>query len=146
MRGAPRKNVPNEATLDQYFVPVTFWTFARKIVFLPLIAFWTGAVLRRVDRLESAADQPGIRKRGEDEYEIDGDTLWGLAERHLGSGEAWREIAALNRGRKMADGAPADAPVGGRPVPFSVPPAFSTASGQPRTGPIVHCLPAPIPS
>ena len=37
-----------------------------------------------------------------------GDTLWGLAERHLGSGEAWREIAGLNRGRKMADGAPFD--------------------------------------
>lgn len=33
-----------------------------------------------------------------------GDTLWSLAERHLGSGEEWRQIADLNLGRDMADG------------------------------------------
>lgn len=33
-----------------------------------------------------------------------GDTLWSLAERHLGSGERWHEIATLNRGRVMSDG------------------------------------------
>jgi LysM repeat protein len=33
-----------------------------------------------------------------------GDTLWSLAERNLGSGERWREIAELNAGRRMVDG------------------------------------------
>jgi hypothetical protein len=32
------------------------------------------------------------------------DTLWGLAERHLGSGQRWREILTLNRGRPQPDG------------------------------------------
>ncbi len=33
-----------------------------------------------------------------------GDTLWSIAERHLGSGEHWRRIADLNDGRLMPDG------------------------------------------
>lgn len=33
-----------------------------------------------------------------------GDTLWGLAEKHLGDGFRWQEIADLNQGRVMADG------------------------------------------
>jgi len=33
-----------------------------------------------------------------------GDTLWGLAEQHLGDGFRWQEIADLNHGRVMADG------------------------------------------
>ena len=33
-----------------------------------------------------------------------GDSLWSLAERHLGSGERWRQIADLNQGRVMPDG------------------------------------------
>ena len=37
-----------------------------------------------------------------------GDTLWSIAERHLGAGERWREIAELNRGREMVDGSTFD--------------------------------------
>ncbi|MCM0621947.1 LysM peptidoglycan-binding domain-containing protein [Nocardioides bruguierae] len=33
-----------------------------------------------------------------------GDTLWGLAEQHLGEGTRWREIAHANHDRVMADG------------------------------------------
>lgn len=35
---------------------------------------------------------------------VKGDSLWTLAERHLGSGQNWRNIAELNRGRTMTDG------------------------------------------
>src|SRR3954454_11848463 len=37
-----------------------------------------------------------------------GDTLWSIAEQHLGAGERWRQIAELNRGREMADGSTFD--------------------------------------
>jgi LysM repeat protein len=37
-----------------------------------------------------------------------GDTLWAIAEQHLGAGERWREIAELNRDREMTDGSTFD--------------------------------------
>lgn len=37
-----------------------------------------------------------------------GDTLWSIAEQHLGSGERWRELADLNHGREMPDGSTFD--------------------------------------
>ena len=37
-----------------------------------------------------------------------GDTLWSIAEHHLGAGERWREIAELNRDREMVDGSTFD--------------------------------------
>lgn len=33
-----------------------------------------------------------------------GDTLWSLAEEHLGDGQRWRELAEANEGRQMVDG------------------------------------------
>jgi LysM repeat protein len=39
---------------------------------------------------------------------VRGDTLWSIADGHLGAGERWREIAELNRGRQMADGSTFD--------------------------------------
>lgn len=33
-----------------------------------------------------------------------GDSLWSIAEEHLGSGSRWREIADLNEGHQMSDG------------------------------------------
>jgi DNA-binding SARP family transcriptional activator len=32
------------------------------------------------------------------------DTLWGIAERHLGDGQRWRDIFGLNQGREQPDG------------------------------------------
>lgn len=45
---------------------------------------------------DSAGDSVVVTRRG--------DTLWGLAEKHLGDGFRWQEIAKLNQGRVMPDG------------------------------------------
>lgn len=37
-----------------------------------------------------------------------GETLWSIAEHHLGAGQRWREIAELNRDREMVDGSTFD--------------------------------------
>lgn len=52
---------------------------------------------------ERHADQP--RRVATTTVEVHkGDSLWSIAERHLGAGERWREIAELNDGRRMAEG------------------------------------------
>lgn len=87
------------------------------------------------------------------------DSLWRLAETHLGEGLRWRELWELNRGREFPDGRvladpdlihpgwvlyfPADA-AGLDPVP-PMPPATEARSAT--TGPSAECGPAePIPT
>ena len=53
----------------------------------------------------ASAESPKLPSRKAQEVAVGrGDTLWSLAERHLGAGERWREIAELNAGRTMVDG------------------------------------------
>ena len=58
-----------------------------------------------------ASAEPVAKPQRQAAIEVDvvrGDTLWSIAEQHLGAGERWREIADLNRARPMADGATFD--------------------------------------
>ncbi|MGW3681239.1 LysM peptidoglycan-binding domain-containing protein [Streptomyces prasinus] len=50
-------------------------------------------------RQEAAGSPPGLSRTVQP-----GESLWSIAERELGDGERWREIAALNEGRTMSDG------------------------------------------
>ena len=50
-------------------------------------------------RQEAAGSPPGLSRTVQS-----GESLWSIAERELGDGERWREIAALNQGRTMPDG------------------------------------------
>ena len=64
-------------------------------------------------RADSRADDVRRRRRPARPSTISvtvdrGDTLWSIAEQHLGAGERWREIAELNRGREMSDGSTFD--------------------------------------
>ncbi|MPY30112.1 LysM peptidoglycan-binding domain-containing protein [Streptomyces adustus] len=51
-----------------------------------------------------AASAPGSRAMYTVRQTRPAQSLWGIAEKELGDGERWREIAALNGGRTMADG------------------------------------------
>jgi hypothetical protein len=65
-----------------------------------------------------------------------GDTLWSIAEAHLGAGERWRDIATLNNGRIMADGERflnADRIRPGWTLLLPTPPAGSTGPASART-------------
>ncbi|MFI8860420.1 LysM peptidoglycan-binding domain-containing protein [Streptomyces prasinus] len=48
---------------------------------------------------EAAGSPPGLSRTVQP-----GESLWSIAERELGDGEQWREIAALNEGRTMPNG------------------------------------------
>jgi len=69
-----------------------------------------------------------------------GDTLWSIAQRHLGDPYRWREILQLNKGRPQPDGRSMQAPQGGVVWIFPgwrllLPP---DASGLPATKPPQH--------
>ncbi len=53
---------------------------------------------------ESAARTPASRTTYTVRETRPAESLWGIAERELGNGERWREIADLNEGRPMVDG------------------------------------------
>lgn len=61
--------------------------------------------------IAAVAHRPPAQQRHQPADEVTvsrGDTLWSIAERHLGAGERWREISELNRGRQMTDGSTFD--------------------------------------
>lgn len=88
-----------------------------------------------------------------------GDTPWGLAERHLGSGLRWREIWDLNRGRPQPDGRtwvtedlilvgwlldlPAGAVPAAAPPPTPAPPSPAEAAPEPVPPPAVDTTASP---
>lgn len=55
-----------------------------------------------------AREAAAAQATGREVVVVRGDTLWSIAEAHLGAGERWRDIADLNRGRRMADGSTFD--------------------------------------
>lgn len=61
------------------------------------------------------------------------ESLWGIAEKELGDGERWREIADLNEGRTMADGTTFRANSFLQPGWQLKMPGTSTERGGPRT-------------
>jgi len=66
---------------------------------------------------------------------VRGDSLWALAEAHLGDGMRWQQIAELNAGRVMADGQSFDTD---RPLPAGwqlLLPADATGATTPATTP-----------
>lgn len=66
-----------------------------------------------------------------------GDTLWSLAEKHLGGGEDWTKIAHLNRGHTMSDGATFRSENDIMPGWELEMPATATGLSQPG-GPVAH--------
>lgn len=68
---------------------------------------WTSPVRTTTDKVSAAPAAepvPTPTRTGATIVVRRGDTLWSLAEGHLGDGERWSDIAAANLGKKMTDG------------------------------------------
>lgn len=104
-------------TLVQAVVAIGATTTAVSVIATPWISHADAATSSPVPASEPGlADAPvavaprqqlPARHRSQPTTEVvvaRGDTLWSIAERRLGAGERWREIAELNRDREMVDG------------------------------------------
>lgn len=104
-------------TLVQAVVAIGATTTAASVIATPWISHADAATSSPAPAPDPAlADAPNaiaptqhlpVKRRSQTATEVvvaRGDTLWSIAEHHLGAGERWREIAELNRDREMVDG------------------------------------------
>jgi LysM repeat protein len=102
-------------TLVQAVVAIAVTTTATTVAATPWMSYAAAAPVSTPTTvpphedfpIAADADEPPAKHRPQPVHEVTvtrGDTLWSIAESHLGAGERWREIAELNRGREMADG------------------------------------------
>ncbi|MGH3357873.1 MAG: LysM peptidoglycan-binding domain-containing protein, partial [Nocardioidaceae bacterium] len=104
-------------TLVQAVVAIGATTTAASVIATPWISHADAATsspapapdpaLADAPNAVAPTQQPPVKHRSQPTTEVvvaRGDTLWSIAENHLGAGEHWREIAELNRDREMVDG------------------------------------------
>jgi LysM repeat protein len=92
-------------------VPVSVAVGAGSTMTAPDSASAAGPVVQTAQQSSHGVeDQPAVKAEQESPAKTTSvlvkrlDTLWDIAERMLGDGDRWPEIAALNEGRKMNDG------------------------------------------
>lgn len=125
-----------------------------------VVAAFETAPDRHATRLAVAAGTPAAAPTGNIYTVVRRDTLWGLAERHLGDPLRWREIYDLNRGRPQGDGRHLDDPnliipgweltfpvdAIGLPAPEPPSPPLIPLSTPAPTSPPHECEPTPTPT